>query len=61
MIASLLFLVWIYGVCKANIWLTDNFNLNKFPVVVASLLWPVAVAVAIVRIIINPYTEKEHE
>lgn len=46
-------IVWFIRIVYADIYLTNNTSLERFPIVAASMLWPVAVIVAIIRITIS--------
>lgn len=43
-------LVWFLGFLCADVYLTNNTTLERFPIMAASMLWPVAVVVALFRI-----------
>lgn len=50
-LALLLFSLYIWGVFASDTYLTMNTTLERNPILIASLLWPIAVAIAIVRIV----------
>ena len=45
--------LYIYICCMCDEYLTTNTTLERIPILTASLLWPVAVAIAVVRIVIS--------
>lgn len=46
---------WFIGFLCADVYLTNNTSLERFPIMAASMLWPVAVVVAIIRIATGAY------
>lgn len=43
-------LIWFLVFLCADVYLTNNTTLERFPIMAASMLWPVAVVVALFRI-----------
>ena len=41
----------------ADVYLTNNTSLERFPIMAASMLWPVAVVVALIRIVTGAYNK----
>jgi hypothetical protein len=48
-------LIWFLGFLCADVYLTNNTTLERFPIMAASMLWPVAVVVALFRIATGAY------
>lgn len=47
--------IWFIGFLCADVYLTNNTSLERFPIMAASMLWPVAVVVALFRIATGAY------
>mgnify|MGYP007026934135 CR=1 FL=1 len=52
--------LYIWGVFASDTYLTMNTTLERSPIIMASLLWPIAVAIAIVRIVMYAITKRNN-
>jgi len=60
-LALLLSSLYVWGIVASDTYLTMNTTLERTPILMASFLWPIAVAIAIVRIVIYFVFRKEKQ